>query len=113
MIYFFVFLLSNLLEVPVYWGFLREQGLSFARSVLVVTAMNSLTHPIVFFVIMNFRLTYLWDILLAEAFAIVSEAWILRKVTGAGPGRAFGASVMANVVSWQLAPLITGWLALP
>lgn len=106
MSYLSIFLQSNLLEVPFYYLALRPRG-SFAQVLVLATAINSLTHPIVFFLIMNLKLSYLQNILLAESFAILTEAlffWWLLKVT---PLRSFMASLMANLASWQFAPILT------
>ncbi len=107
--YIYIFLQSNLLEVPIYYLFFRKQK-SLFQTLLLVTAINSLTHPIVFFVIMNFKLTYLTNILLAEAFAIVAETLFFHKVCQFEFGRSFRAALWANLVSWQLAPMITYFL---
>lgn len=69
--------------------------------------MNSLTHPLIFFVIMNLRLTYLQDILLAEVFAITIEAALLARFAGTSWRFALAVSAFANFVSWQLAPMLT------
>lgn len=104
--YLYIFLQSNLLEVPVYYLFFRKQK-SLFQTLLLVTAINSLTHPVVFFVIMNFKLTYLTNILLAETFAIVAETLFLHKVCGFDGWNSFRAAFYANLVSWQLAPMLT------
>jgi hypothetical protein len=73
--------------------------------------MNSVTHPVVFFGIMNLPFTYLENILLAESFAVVAEAACLfvvlqprniRSVLGC-----IFTSLVANLVSWQIAPMLT------
>lgn len=109
-VYLFIFLQSNLLEVPFYFVAFRSRG-DFRQILIWVTAINSVTHPIVFFFIMNFKMTYLQNILIAEAFAILAEAvffaWFLRTAWR----RSFLASVIANLVSWQLAPVLTyAWM---
>ena len=104
--YLYIFLQSNLLEVPFYYLFFRKQK-NFFQTLLLVTAINSLTHPIVFFVIMNFKLTYLTNILIAESFAILAETLFFYKVCGFEAWRSFRAAFYANFVSWQLAPMLT------
>lgn len=104
--YLYIFLQSNLLEVPFYYLFFRKQK-SILQTLLLVTAINSLTHPVVFFVIMNFKMTYLTNILLAEAFAIGAETLFFYKVCKLGGGTSFRAAFYANLVSWQLAPMLT------
>lgn len=116
--YLYVFLQSNLLEIPFYYLGLRSlaPGL-LTRSlreterilffVCAVTAINSVTHPVVFFGIMNLKYTYLQNILFAETFAIVSEALFMLWLLDVGKFRAIAVATIANLVSWQLAPLIT------
>jgi hypothetical protein len=106
--YFYLFLQSNLLEVPVYYLFLRRKpGMGFLYCLAFVTFMNSLTHPVVFFGLMSLPFSYLANILIAEAFAIGSETLFLRFLLRSGWSRAFAASLLANLVSWQLAPMLT------
>lgn len=106
--YLYVFLQSNLLEVPFYhWGFGRSLADRWRDSLWWVTAINSLTHPIVFFVIMNLNGTYLQNILLAEAFAIGAETAYFRFLTRSPWWRCLAVSAVANVVSWQAAPALT------
>lgn len=116
--YLYVFMQSNLLEIPFYYLGLR----SFAPGLLTrslreserilflicsVTVMNSVTHPVVFFGIMNLKLTYLQNILVAEAFAIISETAFTVWLLGVSKFRATIVATVANLVSWQLAPLLT------
>ena len=69
---------------------------------------NLVTHPIVFFGFMSSRLPYVWAVPLAEVFAVVSEMFLyyffLRGLTFR---RAFVASLVANLFSWQVAPVMT------
>lgn len=104
--YLYIFLQSNLLEVPFY-RLLLGQKKSWLKSTMQVTAINSLTHPIVFFVIMNAQNTYLQNILLAEGFAIVAETLFFFGVMKVNFVRALVAATVANLVSWQLAPMLT------
>lgn len=107
--YLYIFLQSNLLEVPFYHLFFRKHQ-NGKESLLLTTAINSLTHPVVFFVIMNFKNTYLENILLAEGFAILSETIFFSKVLQRGWGRSFLAATIANLISWQFAPMITYYI---
>ncbi len=104
--YLYIFLQSNILEIPIYWLCFRKK-LSFKSTAISVTAINSLTHPIVFFVFMNFHQSYLQNILLAEAFAISTEALFFSRVLKLSWPSAIFASVLANLISWQLAPMLT------
>ncbi len=109
--YFYTFLQSNLLEIPIYLLFLRlyRSPITLGDGAIKITFMNSITHPIVFFVLTNMGLSYLAGILVAEAFAIGSEAlycsWALFPQIGRG--RALFISATANLVSWQVAPILT------
>jgi hypothetical protein len=104
--YLYVFLQSNLLEVPIYYLFFRRQETPW-QSLQRVTLINSLTHPIVFFVIMNLEMTYLQNILAAELFAIMAETLYFALVFKRSASWSFLAALIANLVSWQLAPVLT------
>lgn len=106
MIYLYIFLQSNLLEVPFYYLLFRKNT-RFSKVLFLTTAINSLTHPIVFFIIMNMENSYLTNILLAETFAVVIEALFFYFVLRLTVKRALLGSLIANLVSWQFAPMIT------
>lgn len=116
--YFYIFMQSNAMEVPFYLVAYREvmrhQHLSEQRSnvdmALLVTLSNMITHPIVFFVIMAAKIPFLWGILIAEGFAIVGEAALHAYFFGFNFRYTLTASTMANLVSWQLGPMVTYWL---
>lgn len=109
MIYLFFLLQSNLLEWPVYLARLSDKktGWSWKRTALFVTVLNSITHPLVFFGFMNLPLPYLANILLAETFAIGAEAWALHRFAERGWKDSLLTSAFANLLSWQLAPMLT------
>lgn len=104
--YLYIFLQSNLLEVPFYFIFFKRNN-SFHKILCLTTAINSLTHPIVFFVLMNLKISYLNTILIAEAFAIITETLFFYKFLEPNLKRSFLGALTANLVSWQLAPIIT------
>lgn len=122
MTYLLTFLQSNFLEVPFYCAFhyrfrtMQGPGTSFdrvLRSVLITTASNAISHPIVFFVILarGSGLTWGGGILLAEAFAIGSEIF-LHSLALSPKGRreilyVALSSLLANLVSWELGPILT------
>ncbi len=110
--YLLIFLQSNCLELPVYcWG-LRKHGKG--RVAAVVTLANSITHPVVFFVIMALGHSRLASIAIAETWAVAGETlilWTLLK-NKEGAGRILACSLFANLVSWELAPRLTYWLLL-
>lgn len=110
--YFFLFLQSNALELPVSLLFLYRTlkpsaKWSFTGALAFVTCLNAVTHPIVFFFIMNLKMTYLFNILVAETFAILSEALCYRQMSGEKAGYCLLISLFANFLSWQISPMIT------
>ncbi len=109
MSYLYVFLQSNLLEIAPYYVLLPrgQRGWGLGQMLVLITLLNSLTHPIVFFGIMNLRFSFLTNILLAEGFAIVSETILLARALGLSWRSTVVASLVANLLSWQLAPALT------
>ncbi|MGZ3789345.1 MAG: hypothetical protein ACXVLQ_12530 [Bacteriovorax sp.] len=107
--YLYLFYQSNLLEMPAYYLFLNKARpqWSFLEKFVFITGMNSVTHPIVFFFVMNLSLTYLQNILIAECFAIGMEAMILSLVLKERFTFCLLISLFANFLSWQLAPMVT------
>lgn len=106
--YLYIYMQSNLLEVlPLLfvWPRWKPRLLTAAR----ISLLNGITHPIVFFVLMHLPLGYLWNILLAEGFAVVAESLVYRRL---GYSRPFAASLFANLISWQVAPLFTALIFL-
>ncbi len=105
--YVYTFLQSSTLEFPL-CAYAFRRKVSLWRSLLLVTLVNLVTHPIVFFGFMSSRLPYVWAVPLAEVFAMVSEMFLyyffLRGLTFR---RAFVASLVANLFSWQVAPVMT------
>lgn len=111
MTYLFIFFQSNLLEWPIYLLRLKQQPAfhfaSWAKTAGFVTVLNSVTHPLVFFGFMNLPLPYLANIILAETFAIGTEAFLLRRFAKLTWLSALITSLMANLLSWQIAPMLT------
>ena len=109
MMYLYTFLQSNLLEWCIYFPLLARlrPTWSWLDRALFVTALNGLTHPIVFFFIMNLKLPYLANIVIAETFAVVVEGLLLCFLLRAKFSKALLASLIANLISWQLAPMLT------
>jgi hypothetical protein len=95
--------------MPLYLPFLKRtrKNSSFGSNFVFVTGINSLTHPIVFFFIMNLKLTYLQNILIAESFAILAEAGILWWILSEKFWKCLTISALANFSSWQLSPMVT------
>lgn len=109
MSYVYTFLQSNILEWIVYLPLLAlvRPSWSFIDRAMFITALNALTHPIVFFFIMNLKLPYLADIMIAETFAVVAEAVLICYFLRVNLTKSFFASLFANLVSWQIAPMLT------
>lgn len=100
-----VFLLTCLLEFPVYFLFLWKES-SITRAVLVIFLLNLATHPIVYlgmpFVFEKWDLNYLQYLLIAEVFAPFIEALLLKKVFHTTWKTAIWAALLANLFSWTL-----------
>lgn len=107
--YLYIFFQSNLLEMPAYFLFLKSKkpDWKFYERFIFITGINAITHPIVFFFIMNLKLTYLQDILLAEAFAIIAEAVIIKLALKENLFPCLFISSLTNLFSWQVAPMLT------
>ena len=111
--YVYIFLQSNGLEIPVFWLMYRIWSIpktGFGRVAGYTTLINLFTHPIVFFAIMPLKIPYIYTILLAEAFAIVGETLFHRKTFKICIRKAFLTSLLANLASWQVAPMLTYWI---
>lgn len=107
--YLALFLQSNALEWPVsLWGYRKHQ--TVPTTLALVTLSNLVTHPIVFFWFLSIGWPQLQAVLAAEVFAIVGEALLHWKFgVGLRLPSTFLWSTAANLVSWQVAPLLT-WL---
>ena len=108
--YVYIFIQSNLLEIPIYfiaYFYFMKQQTSVLEVCKITSICNLITHPIVFFFIMTLKIPYIFSILIAEAFAIVSESFLHNKYFRAKPRQTVTASIMANLVSWQVAPAMT------
>ena len=104
--YLYAFAQSSTLEVPIYFLFYRGR-LTFAQTFLVVTIANAFTHPWVFFGFMGSGWTYLVSVLAAETFAVGGETVLHAWSTQLPWPRTFAAATVANLFSWQVAPLLT------
>lgn len=104
--YFYLFLRSSTLEVPVFWIFYRKHY-SPTATLLLVTLSNVFTHSFIFFGFMTGPFTYLTGTILSEIFAIGVEA-VLHGYFGKLPFRTtLKASFTANLFSWQAGPMIS------
>ena len=109
--YLWVFFQSNGLEVLFLLFFYKfyqaKDRISYTDIAAKVTLANTITHPIVLFVILKGPFTYLWAILIAEGFAIVAETFLHKKYLGLSLKRAFLGSLIANLISWQFGTVLT------
>lgn len=113
--YLYTFFQSNGVEV-LFLIFFYPVGGRLLKSrwdtALVVSLANSITHPVVLFLILKGPFTYLWGVLLAESFAVISEVFIHRHFLGVTWKRACIGSLIANLLSWQLGALLTTYFFL-
>jgi hypothetical protein len=111
--YVLLFAQSNALELPVLaWGYRRTQ--SIPRTLALGTLSNLITHPVVIFLFMASGWPHWVAVLAAEFFAVVVEAFLH---VGFGDGLRLRDTLMwslvANLVSWQVGPLLTlSWASL-
>ncbi len=105
--YLYVFLQSNLLEIPIYHLCYRKK-LRLADTARLTTLSNLITHPIVFFFLMAMGMTYIKAILIAETFAILTET-VLHRHFGVKFSwrKCLVAALIANLVSWQVGPILS------
>lgn len=104
--YFYTTVQSNLLEIPVYYLFYRRFK-NLPQIALTTTFANAFTHPWVFFGFMGVGLSYFSSVLMAEAFAIIMEAGLHSVALRLSWKRTLIAAALANLFSWQIAPIIT------
>jgi hypothetical protein len=109
--YLYVFFQSNGLEVLFLLGFYRfyqaRDRLGGGDIALKVTLANTLTHPIVLFLILKGPFTYFWAIVIAESFAVLGETWLHQRYLNISWKKAFLGSLLANLISWQMGPILT------
>lgn len=107
--YIYIFLQSNLIEVFIYYLFYRQQR-NLGNVFVLTTLSNSITHPIVFFGFMKSGLSYMASIWMAEAFAVLAETFLHGYFGKLSYRRTGWASLASNLVSWQIAPILTYYI---
>lgn len=111
MTYFYTWLQSNILEWIIYLPALHFLSKTQKNSAnwLFITLCNAITHPIVFFGFMASLLTLKSSILFAEAFAVLGESLLIFYFYPLRINfwKILGIALLANLVSWQLAPYCT------
>jgi hypothetical protein len=96
--FFKAFLLTVLVEFLVFYRFERNLGVS--KAFAAVFLVNSLSLPIVWFAIPLIVNDYLTYALLAEPFAVLSEATLLRILLPFSYKRAIALSMTMNMTSY-------------
>lgn len=99
------FLKTFLLELIIYWLFLRNQK-SLTEILQIDFILNLATHPVVFFlmpiIVMGLNGNYLNYLVAAEVFAPLTEAIILVYFYKLSWPRALQAAITANLFSWSV-----------
>lgn len=105
--YLYTFSQTCALEFPFYAWFLGLRQGRWPKTLAGVIAINAVTHPLVFFLFMSAKAPLLWAALAGEAFAFGFEAFACWYFLGLRAREALLASTLANLFSWQVAPLLT------
>lgn len=122
--YLSVLLQAWFFKLPIYWLFYRGLAASGLASALhaqtrtgeafkiagLVFLTSVCIHPLVFFGFMASGKTYLWSALWGEVFAVAGEGLLQSWAARLPLRRTLSASFIANLVSWQVTPLVIYWL---
>lgn len=104
------FVLTQVIELPIYaWG-TRDAGLSVPWRLWIAFGASAVTHPVVWFVLrpqLSPALGFEGFFLVAETFAVVAEALYLRAF---GIARPWSLALAANATSASAGLLLWGWL---
>lgn len=99
------FLKTLLLELPIYYFFLRNLR-TWKEIVLINLNLNLATHPILFYGISalcsSYQSSYLTYLISAEIFAPLVETLLLIFVYKVNYKKAITAAVIANLISWSV-----------
>ncbi len=103
--YLSVFFFTCLLEFPVYFVFLIRES-KIIRLVLITFLLNIATHPLIYLgmplIFSKWNITYLQYLIIAEVFAPVVEAILLRKIFHTSWRTAIYSAAFANLFSWTI-----------
>ncbi len=114
LLWFKAFLLTGLVEVPLAATLLRPAEPRLGRRIALVLFANVASHPAVWFIFPALGLPYTPTLILAEAWAVLSEALFYRLVfEKADAVEVFGVSALANGASFGIGLLVraaTGWV---
>ena len=105
-VYFCFFLLTCVLEAPIYFFIARKNGVAWAGAFSQVLGLNLASHPFVFFVvphlIAHVQQNTAVMILIGECFAILIEALLLRLCWRYVMPKAAITSLVGNLISGGL-----------
>lgn len=114
MLWFRAFSLTVLVEAPIAAALLKPAEPRLHRRAALVLFANLASHPAVWFIFPELGLSYAPTLVLAEAWAVLSEALLYRLVfEETGAVEAFGISALANGASLGIGLLLraaTGWV---
>lgn len=106
------FALTVLVELLVAWPLLRDEEPDRGRRLGLVIFAQIMSHPAVWFIFPELRLSWSATVVCAESWAVLSETLFYTLVfRGLQPRRAFGVSALANGASYGLGLLLQslGW----
>ncbi len=95
--------LTLVLEAPVYALFLRAAGFGPTGGVLVIVAVNLVTHPALWYIYPRFSPYWAW-LLLGEGLVVLVEAALLSRWFGTR--RALLGALLANISSTVLGLMV-------
>jgi hypothetical protein len=103
--WFWAFLFTQMVEVPIYSVGLRV-------GILPALGASAITHPILWFLIYPYlSLPYLWFLVIGESFAVLVEAgyfaWAFHR------RRALLWAILANAASFGAGLLSRSWFGMP
>lgn len=94
-VWYQAFLLTQIIEIPIYCIALRAQW-RFPLILLLAFGASAITHPVVWYAFPLLGVSYWWMVVLAEVFAVLCEAVYLRLL---GVRDAVLWSLLANAAS--------------
>ena len=113
-LWFKAFLVTVLVETPLAVTLLRRAEPRLWRRIALVLFANVASHPAVWFIFPELGLPFIPMLVLAEAWAVLSEALLYRLVFEKTDAvEAFGISALANGASFGIGLLLraaTGWV---
>ena len=113
--YLLVFFISYFLQLGIYWGLQHQlqksnsEAFNFMALAKDLFMIQSFIHPVAFFVILNGPMSILWNLLFAQFFLVFSAGLLMNLIHNRKfmSGRFYLISFVAQLTSWQLAPLLS------